>query len=150
MGTALQGPCEQFWHGQGCPLFDIVHPAFPLLTTASPTLHGALMDGLRKTVTVCDIPEACKFPSLDSCQKRFPQIHKEVDLAPGSAPNRCVVVQVGDAEKFPYASKAWIFFFRVSKQGPCFTALEEDGSDESLVKLELARETDDVAPLDPV
>ena len=24
------GPCEQFWHGQGCPLFDVVHPAFPL------------------------------------------------------------------------------------------------------------------------
>ena len=37
-------PCEQFWHGQICPLFDVVHPAFPLLTTASPTLHGALKD----------------------------------------------------------------------------------------------------------
>ena len=36
------GPCEQFWHGQGCPLFDVVHPAFPLLTTASPTLQGSL------------------------------------------------------------------------------------------------------------
>ena len=23
-------PCEQFCHGQGCPLFDVVHPAFPL------------------------------------------------------------------------------------------------------------------------
>ena len=27
------GPCEQFWHGQGRPLFDDVHPALPLLTT---------------------------------------------------------------------------------------------------------------------
>ena len=27
------GPFEQFWHGQGCPLFDVVHPAFPLPTT---------------------------------------------------------------------------------------------------------------------
>ena len=26
------GPCEQFWHGQGCPLFDAVYPAFPLHT----------------------------------------------------------------------------------------------------------------------
>ena len=26
--------CEQFWHGQGRPLFDVVHPAFPLPTTA--------------------------------------------------------------------------------------------------------------------
>ena len=24
------GPCEQFWHGQGCPLFDVVHPAICL------------------------------------------------------------------------------------------------------------------------
>ena len=23
------GPCQQFCHGQGCPLFDVVHPAFP-------------------------------------------------------------------------------------------------------------------------
>ena len=22
------GPCEQFWHVQGCPLFDVVHSAF--------------------------------------------------------------------------------------------------------------------------
>ena len=36
------GPCEQFWPGQGCPLFDVVHPAFHLLTTALPTLQGAL------------------------------------------------------------------------------------------------------------
>ena len=30
----------------------------------------------------CDMPEPCKFPSLDSCQKRFTWTHKEVDLAP--------------------------------------------------------------------
>ena len=22
------GPCKQFWHGQGCQLFDVSHPAF--------------------------------------------------------------------------------------------------------------------------
>ena len=32
----------------------------------------------------------------------------------------------------------FFFFFRVSMQGPCFTALEEDGDDERLVQLELA------------
>ena len=31
------GPYDQFWHQQGCPLFDAVHPEFPLLTMASPT-----------------------------------------------------------------------------------------------------------------
>ena len=39
------GSCEQFCHRQGCPLFDIVHPAFPLLTTALPTLQGVLKNG---------------------------------------------------------------------------------------------------------
>ena len=41
------GHHEQFWHRQGCPLFDVVHPAFPLLTTASPTLQGTLRDEFR-------------------------------------------------------------------------------------------------------
>ena len=53
--------------GAGCPLFDVVHPAFPLTTTASPTLQGATKDGFGEAVVACDMPEACKFPSLDSC-----------------------------------------------------------------------------------
>ena len=65
------GPCEQFWHGQGCPLMDVVHPAFPLSTMAPPTLHDALKDGFREAVVACDIPEPCMFPSFDRCQKRF-------------------------------------------------------------------------------
>ena len=44
------GPCKQFWHGQVCSLFDVVHPAFPLLTTASPTLQGALKNGFGEAV----------------------------------------------------------------------------------------------------
>ena len=41
------GLSEQFWHGHGCPLFDVVHPAaFPLPTTLLPTLQGVLKDGL--------------------------------------------------------------------------------------------------------
>ena len=38
-------PCDQFWHGQGCPLFDVVYPAFPLPPTVLPTLQGSLEDG---------------------------------------------------------------------------------------------------------
>ena len=75
-------PCDQFWHGQGCPLFDVVHPAFSLPTTASSTLQGALKNGFGEAVVVCDMPEPCKFPSLDSCQKVFLWTHKEVDHAP--------------------------------------------------------------------
>ena len=50
---------------------------------------------------VRDMPEPCKFPSLDSCQKWFLQTHKEVDLVPH--PVVGLVLQVGDAEKFPQA-----------------------------------------------
>ena len=109
------GLCEQFWHGLGCPLFDVVHPAFPLPTTASPTLKGALKDGFGEAVVACDMPEPCKFPSLDSCQNRSLWTHKEVDLAPHPAVG--VVLQEGDAEKYPQAlgfARLDPFFFRLS------------------------------------
>ena len=51
------GPCDQFWHRQGCPLFDVVHPAFPLPTAASPTLQGAPKDGFGEAVVACDMPQ---------------------------------------------------------------------------------------------
>ena len=38
--------------GGACPLFVVVHPAFPLPTTASPTLQGALKDGFGGAVMV--------------------------------------------------------------------------------------------------
>ena len=41
-------------------------------------------------------------------------------------------------------------FFRVSKQGPCFTAIEGDGGDKRLVELELGCEASGGAPPDPV
>ena len=50
----------------GCPLFDVVHLAFPLPTLVSPTLRGALKDGFGKASVACNMPEPCKFPSLDS------------------------------------------------------------------------------------
>ena len=53
------------------PLFDVVHPAFPLPTTASPTVQGALKDGFGEAVVARDMPEPCEFPSFDSCQKKF-------------------------------------------------------------------------------
>ena len=34
-----RGGCEQFWHRQGRPPFDVVHRAFSLPTTVSPTLQ---------------------------------------------------------------------------------------------------------------
>ena len=49
----------------------------------------------------CDMPEPCKFLSLDSCQKRFLRKQMEVDLAPH--PVVGPVLQVGYTEKFPQA-----------------------------------------------
>ena len=72
------GPCEQFWHRQECPLFDPVHRP----NTASTTPHGALKESFREAAVACDMPESCKFPSPDSCQKRFLWTHKGADLAP--------------------------------------------------------------------
>ena len=78
----------------------------------------------------CDMPEPCKFPSLDSCQKRFLWTHKGVDLSP--RPVVGLMLQVGDAEKFREALGFEVLdpFLRSSKQGPCFTAIEEDGGDK--------------------
>ena len=119
-------PCEQFWQGQGCAHFDVVHQAFPLPTTASPTLQGALRDGFGEAVVACDMPEPCKFPSLDIGQKRFLWTHKEINLAPH--PVVGLVLQV-DAERLPQAlglgsPDSFFFLFSVSEQGPCFTAVE--------------------------
>ena len=104
-----------------------------------------MKDGFGEAVMASDKPEPCK--SLASCQKRFLCTHKEADLA--LHPVVGLVLQVGDAEKFPQAldfESLDPFFLRVSKQGPCFTAIEENGGDKRLVQLELACEADGVAP----
>ena len=111
-------------HWQECPLFDVVHSAFPLPTTVSPTLQGVLKDGFGEAVVVCGMPEPCKFPSPDSCQKRFLWTRKEVDLA--RHPVIGLVLQVGDALGFESLDP----FVRVSKEGPCFTAIDEVGGDK--------------------
>ena len=96
------------------------------------------------------MPEPCKFPSIGSCQKSFPWTHKEVDLAPHPAFG--LVLQVEDAEKFPQALgfESLGPFLGVSKQGPCFTTIDEDGGDKRLVQLELVCKADGVALSDPV
>ena len=74
------------------------------------------------------MPETCEFPSLDSCQKTLLWTHKEVNLAPHTVVG--LVLKVGDAEKFPQALKdlkSLEPFLRVSQQGLCLTAIEEDG-----------------------
>ena len=112
----------------------------------SPTLQGALKDGFGEVVVEHDMPKPCKFLSLNSCQKRFPWTHKEVDLAPHLIIG--LVLHVGDVEKFPKAlGFQSLDPFSVSKQGPRFTDIAEGGGDKRLVvvQLELASEADSVA-----
>ena len=47
------------------------------------------------------MPEPCKFPSPDSCQKRFLWTYEDVDLALHLVIG--VMLQVGDKEKFSHA-----------------------------------------------
>ena len=95
--------------------------------------------------------EQCKFPSPDSCQKRSLWTHEEADLAPHQVVG--LVLQVRDAEMVPQAlgyKSLGPFFFIVNQQGPCSTAIEEDGGDKGLVEPGLACEADGVALPDPV
>ena len=96
------------------------------------------------------MPKPCEFSSLDSCQKRFLWTHNEVDLAPH--PVVGLVLQVGDAEKFLPALgfESMDYFFRFIKQGPCFTAIEEDGGDKRFEEINFACKADGVVTLDPV
>ena len=98
-----------------------------------------------------DLPKPCEFPSRGGCQTRFLWTHNEVDLAPH--PVVGLVLQVGAQmlRSFPRlsVSKVWILF-SASKQGPCFTAIEEDGGDKSLVKLELNCKAVGVSSPDPL
>ena len=49
----------------------------------------------------CDMPKTCRFSSLDRCQWSFLCSHKGDNLAPLEVVG--LVVQIGDAEKFPQA-----------------------------------------------
>ena len=86
---------------------------------------------------MCDMPEPCKFPFLDTCRKKFLWTYKEGDLN---------LHPVGDMEKFPHALgfKGLDPFFRCSMQGLCFKAIEEDGGDKRPVRLKFACEADGV------
>ena len=62
------------------------------------------------------------------------------------------MLQVENSKKPPQALgfKSLDPVFRGSKQGPCFTAIEEDEGDERLAELKLACKADGIAPSDPL
>ena len=50
------------------------------------------------------------------------------------------VLHIGLSVVVVFVCVCFFLFFLVSKQGPCFTPIEEDGGDKRLAKLELACE----------
>ena len=54
----------------------------------------------------CDMPEPCKFPSLDSRQKSFLWTHREADLVPHPVVGLVLLVE----DLMHLVSKAWIPF----------------------------------------
>ena len=85
--------------------------------------------------------------AYDSCQKRFLGIHKDLhlvqlhsltqslklDLLRSHSLTQSLVLYSKDLQRCflkHMVSKTWILFFGVSKQDPCFTVIEEDGTDK--------------------
>ena len=79
----------------------LASPQCRLMTTILPSAEGYIVSGFGEAVVACDMPEPCKFPSLDSCRMKFMETHKEVDLVPH--PVVGLVFKVGDTEKLPQA-----------------------------------------------
>ena len=133
---------EQFQHGQGHPLFSLVHSAFLLPAAVSPTLQGALKEGFGQDVMACDLLKPCELPSLDSYKKRFLWANQVVDFT--LHPVVGIVLQWEGQRIFHryLVPNAWIFF-SVSNQRPYLKATQEDGDNYRLVKLELACKAED-------
>ena len=70
-------------------------------------------DGFGEAFVACEMPEPCKFPSLNSCEKRFLWTHKEADLAPhpvvvlSSNCRRCGEVSLYIWFRKPRFSEVW-------------------------------------------
>ena len=143
------GPCQHFWHERDVRslMFSIQHflcrsPHCP------PSKVPRRMVLERLNIVVCDTPEPCKFPSLDSCQKRFLWTHKKVDLHPVVG----CVFQVGDAAEFPQAVgfESLDPFSWSQQAGTMFHSRRRGWSWQRLVLHGLARQADGAVLQDPV
>ena len=70
---------KPFLRGQGYPLFDVVHSAFPLPTSASPALQGAPKDSFADAVVACHA-RTMQVSVSGQLPEEVPVDPKEVDL----------------------------------------------------------------------
>ena len=57
-------PYEQFWHGQGCLLFDVVHQAFPLRSRSCPPALVPWRMVIERVSWCVTCPNHASFPVL--------------------------------------------------------------------------------------
>ena len=103
---------------------------------------------LKKAVLVCDMPKC--FHLLTVARRGSCGPSRKLILLPTQSLVLCSKQEMWKSFLQHLVLKAWILFFRVSKQGPCFTAIEKDGGDKKLVELGLACKADGIAAPDPV
>ena len=98
-----------------------------------PILQGALKDGFGEAVMACGMPIPYKFPSLDSCQKRFLWAHQEIDFS--QHPVVGLVLQAANVARPPQAHGfESLDPFLCQQAGSKSQAIEEDGVDKSPVQ----------------
>ena len=113
---STRGPWGKIWHGQGCPFFDVVHPAFSLSITTSPTLQRAPKDRFCS-----DVWHARTIPVLVSWQ-----MPEEVPVDPhGScswyAPSRWFCApRCGEVSSCTWFRKSGSFLFQSQQAGYMF------------------------------
>ena len=90
----------------------------------------------------CDTPKPCKFPSLDSCQRRFPWTHEEADSC--FTPSRW---SCAPGRRYREVSSRNC---SQKQAGSMFHSHGEDRGETRRVELEPACKADGVAPPDPV
>ena len=141
------GHHKKLWHRRRHSLSEVVHPAFPLkinVTHPPRCCKGWFWKRLLWCITC---PNHASFHLFIVARKGSAGPTKKFTPSHWSFPpsRRC-----GEVSSCKSVSNTWTLFFRVSKQGPCLTAMEEDGEDKRSVQPELVCEAYHVDSPDPV
>ena len=140
---------EQIWHGQECPAFSLQTTVCTPTPTPNPNkVHWRMV--LERLSWHVTCPNHASFCLLTVARRGSCRPTRKLILLRTQPLVLCSKLEMRRRLLGHLVSKAWILFFRVSKGGPCFIAVEEDGGDKRLAELELPCRADGVTPPDPV
>ena len=120
--------------GQRCPLFEVVHPANHGIIYPQRCPKGRFWRGCHGVTCL----NHASFCLLTAAERGSCGLTRKLILLRTQSLVLCCKQELRRSFLEHWGSKAWILFFRVSMQGPCFTAIEEDGGDKRFMQLELA------------